>query len=391
MKPWLMATVLVTWLQPVALAPTATAALPVHSSFDVQVPVAPTPVRVADTQRLVYELHLRNFANESLVLQRAEVLTDDGDLLAEFHDDALLRGLGHPGAGASVANSDKAAAGAIPAGAVAVLYLELPIATAETPRALRHRLTYSSARSDTPITVDTAPVALTQARPLVLSPPLRGGPWAAIYEPSWERGHRRVLYAVDGRARIPGRFAIDWIRLDEHGRKAVGDQDRIANWHGYAADVLAVADAVVASVRDDVAESATVAATRKNALGDATGNYIALDLGNGRYAFYEHLKPGSVRVAPGQRVRRGQTIGALGFTGDSSGPHLHFHVADANSPLGAEGMPYVLTGFEQLGSYESLDQFGRRPWTPRDEATAPRRRAELPAPNSVIMFEASAR
>jgi hypothetical protein len=256
---------------------------------------------------------------------------------------------------------------------------------------MRHRLTYSSARSDTPITVDAAPVALPRSRPLVLSPPLRGGPWAAIYGPSWERGHRRVLYAVDGHARIPGRFAIDWIRLDEHGRKAVGDEDRIANWHGYAADVLAVADAVVASVRDDVTESATLAARRKNALGDATGNYIALDLGNGRYAFYEHLKPGSVRVAPGQRVRRGQTIGALGFTGDSSGPHLHFHVADANSPLGAEGLPYVLTDFEQLGAYESLDQFGRTPWTPRDEATAPRRRAELPAPNSVIMFGASAR
>jgi len=391
MKPWLTVTVLMTWLQLVALAPTATAALPVHSSFDVQVPVAPTPVRVADTQQLVYELHLRNFASESLVLQRVEVLADDGDLLAEFHGDALLRRLGRPGAGTPAANSDKAAAGAVSAGTVAVLYLELPFATAETPRALRHRLTYSSARSDTPITVGAAPVALVQPRPLVLSPPLRGGPWAAIYEPSWERGHRRVLYAVDGRARIPGRFAIDWIRLDEHGRKAVGDEDRIANWHGYAADVLAVADAVVASVRDDVTESATVAARRKNALGDATGNYIALDLGNGRYAFYEHLKPGSVRVAPGQRVRRGQTIGALGFTGDSSGPHLHFHVADANSPLGAEGLPYVLTDFEQLGAYESLDQFGRTPWTARDEATAPRRRAELPAPNSVIMFEASAR
>src|SRR3546814_7386768 len=69
-----------------------------------------------------------------------------------------------------------------------------------------------------------------------------------------------------------------------------------------------------------------------------SGNACALDLGDGRHAFYEHLKPGSIRVVPGQRVRRGEVIAELGFTGDSTGPHLHFHVADAPSPLGAEGL-----------------------------------------------------
>src|SRR3546814_3208759 len=89
-------------------------------------------------------------------------------------------------------------------------------------------------------------------------------------------------------------------------------------------------------------ESATISAHPENALGDATGNYVALDLGDGRHAFYEHLKPGSIRVVPGQRVRRGEVIAELGFTGDSTGPHLHFHVADAPSPLGAEGLPFEI-------------------------------------------------
>jgi Peptidase family M23 len=54
-----------------------------------------------------------------------------------------------------------------------------------------------------------------------------------------------------------------------------------------------------------------------------------LDLGQGKFAFYEHLKSGSVVVRKGQHVKKGQTIAALGYTGQSTGPHLHFHVADS--------------------------------------------------------------
>jgi len=303
-----------------------------------------------------------------------------------FHDEPLKQRLGRPGLRMSAVE-----AATIAPGAGAVLYLEIPIDAIEAVSALRHRLSAASAGNDSQITIEGARVAISLRSPIVLGPPLSGGPWAGIYGPSWERGHRRMLYAVDGRARIPGRYATDWIRLDRSGRSATGDKDRIANWHGYAADVLAVADAEVAAVRDDVIESATIKAQPKNALGDATGNYVVLDLGDDRYAFYEHLKPGSVRVAPGQRVQRGQVIGALGFTGDSTGPHLHFHVADGISPLAAEGVPYVFERFELLGAYETLDRFGSALWKPRDRATKAHRREELPAPNSVIMFESSGR
>lgn len=157
-------------------------------------------------------------------------------------------------------------------------------------------------------------------------------------------------------------------------------------WLGYGADVLAVADGIVAATRHDMKESATIAAHPKHSAEDATGNYIAIDLGGGRYAFYEHLQPGSLRVRRGERVRRGQVIGALGFTGQSTGPHLHFHVADANSPLGAEGIPYVFEQFEWLGTYEKIEALGRQRWTPLGGTTAARRAAERPASNVVIRF-----
>jgi murein DD-endopeptidase MepM/ murein hydrolase activator NlpD len=200
-----------------------------------------------------------------------------------------------------------------------------------------------------------------------------------------------VLDAVGGRARIPGRFAIDWIKLDPQGLQTRGGEDLVADWLGYGAEVLAVADAVVAATRDDVAESSRLSTHPDLPLEDASGNYIALDLGDGRYAFYEHLKPGSVRVARGERVRRGQVIAALGFTGHSTGPHLHFHVADANSPLGAEGMPFVLERFELLGAYPDIAALGKAPWLSLDGSAGSIHTAEMPAPNTVVRFNTDER
>ncbi|WP_162314424.1 peptidoglycan DD-metalloendopeptidase family protein [Pseudoxanthomonas yeongjuensis] len=356
------------------------AAPPLRESFDLQLPVPPTPVRIDGQQRLVYELHLTNFAREPLSLQRVDVLDPaTGHVLAQFMDADLAVRLARPDA------IEAGAAGAIAPGMRGVLYLEFALPAGAVPRALSHRIAYATPTPDS-LEVEGATIALGTAPP-VLGAPLRDGPWVAIHSPDWERGHRRVLYTVDGRARIPGRFAIDWVKLDSAGRTARGDADVVTNAYGYGADVLAVADAVVASTRDDVAESASVAANPKHALGDATGNYVSLDLGDGRYAFYEHLKPGSLKVKLGQHVKRGQVIAALGFTGDSTGPHLHFHVADGDSPLGAEGVPFVFERFEVLGGYPDIGVLGSKPWTLRDAGQEPRREGEMPASNTVVSFD----
>jgi murein DD-endopeptidase MepM/ murein hydrolase activator NlpD len=117
----------------------------------------------------------------------------------------------------------------------------------------------------------------------------------------------------------------------------------------------------------------------------ASGNYVSLDLGAGRFAFYEHLKQGSVVVRPGDRVKRGQVVAQLGSSGSTStGPHLHFHVADANSLLGAEGIPFVFERFEHVGAFTSIEAVpqGQR----YVDAPPALEQNARPSPNAVVRF-----
>lgn len=58
--------------------------------------------------------------------------------------------------------------------------------------------------------------------------------------------------------------------------------------------------------------------------GDAYGNHVLINHGDGVWTLYAHLS--AVNVSEGQTVAAGDSIGAVGDTGNSSGPHLHFEV-----------------------------------------------------------------
>ena len=80
----------------------------------------------------------------------------------------------------------------------------------------------------------------------------------------------------------------------------------------------------------------SVAAARVVAAGyvagyEGYGNVVLLDLPGPYTALYAHLS--SVRVRPGQRVRKGQRLGLAGCSGSCSGTHLHFEVERRGVPV----------------------------------------------------------
>lgn len=369
------------WLLPV-LAPVGAADL--QSTLDLAVPEPPTPVNVGGETRLVYELHLTNFSPDRVMLKSIEVRdARHGTAVADFTDADLPALLGHPGPKAGLTDPR-----IIEPGTRVVSYFWIAVGKGTAvPRMLTHRVSFDLLQPgiNVPVVMDGGATPVNIRPPPVLGPPLRGGPWVAVYDPAMSRGHRRMLFAVNGHADIPARFAIDWFKVDRNGRLAHGDESVTANWYGYGADVLAVADATVVAVRDNMPESRSVS-IHHNALQNASGNLVVLDLGSGHYVFYEHLKPGSLKVRAGDHVTTGQVIALLGYTGDSTGPHLHFHVADGPSPLAAEGLPYVIRDFEVLGDYGTIEAFAAgRPWKPSRQ-DPDRRWMQFPLANSVIRF-----
>jgi murein DD-endopeptidase MepM/ murein hydrolase activator NlpD len=70
-----------------------------------------------------------------------------------------------------------------------------------------------------------------------------------------------------------------------------------------------------------------------------TGNYVMIDHGKNEYSLYAHLQPGSVGIGVGDQVNAGDVIGKLGSSGNSTEPHLHFHVCDKPDPLMCAGIP----------------------------------------------------
>lgn len=366
-----------------AMAPFAHAAQAesLQPSFDLRVLDVPHGVTTDAGMQVFEELHLTNFTGAPLRLVRVQVVdAQDGHMLIGLAGDALRQRLARIGDPA--ASSDTV----VQPGGHDVVYIEWPTHR-HRPQAIEHVVTYARLPGAETDVVHGARVAVSYATGTPLGPPLRGGPWVAIHRAEWIHGHRRVFNAVGGQARIPGRFAIDWVRVDDDGHTARNDPDIPRNWLGYGADVLAVGDATVIAMRDDMAESPSVSGNPKHDLADDAGNFVAIRLDDGRYAFYEHLRPRSITVHPGQRVRRGKVLAELGFTGASTGPHLHFHISDGPSRIGSEGRPFMLAGFDLLGSYGDLGGLGKASWTPRPVQEDERRVDEWPAENAVVRFQ----
>jgi len=352
-------------------------------SVDLFVPVAPVTFTQAGRTQLAYELHITNFLAVDVSLTAVRVLSGaSGSALAEYQDQDLRQRIVRPGL-----RHDDPTPQLVGAGMRAVLMLWIALPAGEpAPPSVRHAVQMEVMRSTGPVsTLTSGGVAtVTTSEPLALDPPLRGGPWVAIYDPLLKGGHRTAIYTVGGRARIPARFAIDWIALPPGGALIPKATTRPADWNGFGSEVLAVGDGLISAAADDVADFTQPPIP----LELASGNYVAIDLGSGRFAFYEHLQRGSILVKVGDRVTRGQVIARLGASGSSSiGPHLHFHVSDANSALEAEGLPFVFNRFDHLGEFSSIGALvNGEKWSAAPVGSRPSRSRERPEPNAVLRF-----
>jgi hypothetical protein len=158
--------------------------------------------------------------------------------------------------------------------------------------------------------------------------------------------HRRGVLVLNGQLTLSRRFAVDWMRY-EKGTMISGDKHDPRAYYAYAQPVFAVADATVVKARDELPDNIPDLPGKFHPAVPITmdtvgGNTVLLDLGGGQYAWYFHLKPGSLRVRSGEHVRRGQPLAQIGCSGDATVPHLHFEVTTGTTLASGDGVPYVI-------------------------------------------------
>jgi len=317
--------------------------------LEMRVPKPPTVAAAENGQLLVYEVHVTNFTPQPITLKKLEVMSSpDQRVVFTLSDPGLMRGVTRPG----MPPAAQAERLKVNGGMRAVVFLWVPLTTGTAPKSIQHRLTIETGTGDSVRTqqLDGAVVPVT-AEAVTIGPPLRGGPWLTGNGPADASGHRRSLIPIYGTPAIAQRFAIDFVKVADDNKTFKGDQLKNESYYAEGVDALAVANGTVVEVKDSIPENVPGINSRAVPITLETvgGNHVIIDIGGGYYAFYAHLKPGSLKVKLGDKVTRGQVIGLVGNTGNSTEPHLHFHVADAISPLGSEGVPYRLDSFEIVG------------------------------------------
>ncbi|WP_369936389.1 M23 family metallopeptidase [Xanthomonas tesorieronis] len=356
---------------------------------EARAPFAPAAFSGSDGRtHLAYELHVTNFYGDSgaLAPQGLAVFGDDAAMPLLALDAKQLAQVVKP---APAAHEPVAI---LPGKrAVFFVWLTLP-AGAAVPHRLRHRIPFT-ADTHANSTLDGATVQVGDAQPMVIGAPLRGGRWLAHEGPGAAQSHHwGSLVAVNGQLTIPQRYALDLVGVDAAGhalRSGVKDirNTRYADWIGYGADVLAVADGVVRSARDGEPEHQPLSAQPEPTALTSDGlfgNYVVLEIAPGTFASYAHLRRGSLKVKPGDRVQRGQVLAQLGQSGNSAAPHLHFQLSDAVAFEGSEGVPYVFEHFGYLGTESEAQLFGQdAPWK---ASPMEHRRSQLPLNDVVIQF-----
>jgi hypothetical protein len=164
---------------------------------------------------------------------------------------------------------------------------------------------------------------------------------------------------------IAEEFALDFAQIGADGKTYRGDGSRMEDYYAYGAPVLAVAGGAVVKVLDAEGDNVAMLRGPHESLGDyqqrlragqsellaagsdaIVGNHVVVKHADGTHGVYAHLQPRSVKVRVGDQIEVGQQLAAVGGSGNSTEPHLHFHLCEAAETLHCSGLPVAFDNIE---------------------------------------------
>lgn len=336
---------------------------------------------------VTYELALENTTPLTLAPTKTEVLAPSGAVIEALDQAQTAAALAQPAERGGIQQLTEAQ--------TATLYVTLEFAArSDVPDRLDNRVTVSAAGlPGGTATVGPAPVTVSPFTPPVLGPPLEPGTrYIAADSCCDSPRHRRAPLPIDNRVWLAQRFAVDWEQLDDRNRTVTGeDPADPADYTIYGKRTIAAADGTVVHVVNGLPDQKPGALPPAATPAEADGNSVVIDIGGGLYMLYAHMQNGSIAVNEGQRVTRGEQLGLVGNSGNTSAPHLHFHVMDGPSPLTSEGVPYAIDSFTTSGEITSTAAFDELENTTRPLPVQPLpgdgpHRDQMPLDRALVTF-----
>lgn len=332
------------------------------ANHELELHALPEPLWIQQQRGLQYlnmDLVVKNQGAKQWTLRGLELLVLDADAAV-----IMRRRLDEQAASPSIATLPERT---LAAGGALYLFNPLPPFDGQVPlQRLCCRLHFTSDAGDyTVLETDLSPRHFSQRTDLIL--PL-AGPAFIDDGNDYYSHHRRLplnhpLLQAKGFTGNAQRYAWDFMPVDERGlirpgaglvtegffrqpEPACQNEDYV----GFGAPIRAPGDGQVLRACGDVADNPPwrVLFTEDQFATEpwlVLGNYVVIDHGHDEYSMLAHCRQGSVTVRPGDRVRQGDVIGALGNSGWTYVPHLHYQVIDNADYLQAEGLPVRFGAF----------------------------------------------
>ena len=148
------------------------------------------------------------------------------------------------------------------------------------------------------------------------------------------------------------RYAYDLMSIDGNGNMYHLSPFKKQNWYVFGRPVYSPADGKVVETENTIPDNEYNGKVVKNpTMPSGTdplglGNHVVIDHGDGEYSVLLYLEKGSVRVRPGETIKRGDLIGNVGFSGNATYPHLHYGVMNNAKNLVGEGIPSYFNDYK---------------------------------------------
>ncbi|MCX6237244.1 MAG: M23 family metallopeptidase [Bacteroidia bacterium] len=322
-----------------------------QTTFDLKVTFEPMKVNCTNGKVvLLYSVESLNFEKEGYKLKDFQILNaQSGNLLCSIGDTAKNMLMIHKPS-LSTAMDLYAYPMRTPAGYRFSVGLNFD--PAKVPQTVKHRLVLIKDGKER--IIEAAQTAVLAKQIPVIGSPFKGDAYVATNATELNPIHSTFQTSYNGISTAPERFCVDWLKLGTDGKLFHGDMKINANWYVYNQNLYAASDGEVIFMHDGDPDQIPFEVKDEDFnLYNGTGNCVVLYTVNG-YLVYGHMIKNTVSVILGQKVTRGQFLGKVGNSGNSSAPHLHFGLHSNYPYYISEGLPYYIDSMEKTGSTGSL-------------------------------------